>query len=77
MSIIPPRLQSLIDHLKEQEEREKAAQLLAGRFSGNTILIEMKSDAAKTLKAARARLDDMHRRLDITLRSSLLSETIH
>ncbi|GEM_PF-2879324 len=86
MRALPLKLRSLLRHLKELEnssagEREKAAHRLAEMLDEEKLIIIANkgdtSDAAAAIGAARARLEDIHQRLDLTIKSGVISESIH
>lgn len=86
MKMMPKKIQSFLDQIKElenasSEEREKAVMLLAEALDDRKIYILKKKkdvhDAADDIKAARSRLEDIHQRLDMSLKSGLASESIH
>ena len=88
MSILSSKIQGFLDEIKKlenasSEEREKAIHLLTESIEGKNIYVLKPSNEnefrniALEVKRARARLEDIHSRLDLTIKSGLASESIH
>ncbi len=80
------KVKAFLETLKQAEHdsssaREKAVHILVDSLDSKRIVIvkdkEGLSDAASAISAARARLEDINSRLDITVKAGLSSESIH
>lgn len=86
MSALPRKIHSFLKDIKSlenasPEEREKAVHLLTEALNDNKIYVIKKQngvkDMAAEIKAARARLEDIHNRLELSIKSGIVSESIH
>lgn len=86
MAVISIKVKSFLKQLKttEQasaEECQKAAMLLNQALDGKKIYILQKKsdikDAANDIHIARSRLEDIHDRLALAIRSGIVSDSIH
>lgn len=84
--IMPLKIRSFLKELKELEEcpaeaREKAAIQMAQMLdNGKDYVLYKKGDiyaAANDIEEARERLEDIHYRLELSIKSGNVSESVH
>ncbi len=86
MTAIQRKVQDFLDQLRDSEnpsseEREKAVLLLTETLRDKNVYIAKRSQELKKiandLQKARARLEEIHSKLDLSIKSGIVSNSIH